>query len=100
MVEWRVRDTGPRITAKLLTGIEAVLIDRQRLMNRRPGLVKTDQLRNSSADVLNLCIGEASFAQSDSSGPETSQAERVVCAIPIGLVVARSWQSVSRRSTI
>jgi hypothetical protein len=86
--------------AKMLTGIEDVLIDRQRLVKRRPGVVATDEGRNSSADVLNLCIGEASFAQSDSSGPETSQAERVVCAIPIGLVVARSWQSVSRRSTI
>jgi hypothetical protein len=86
--------------AKMLTGIEDVLIDRQRLVKRRPGVVATDEGRNSSADVLNLCIGEASFAQSDSSGPKTFQAERVVCAIAIGLVVSRGWQSVRLTSTV
>jgi hypothetical protein len=66
---------GPR--NEMRTGRLCRIADhlRERLMKRGQELAKIDQCRNSSADVLSLGFGKASFAQSDGGSPETSQAE-------------------------
>jgi len=89
---------GNRITRNKALEAGGDCVNSARLNARR--MAEIDKCRNLSADVLTLGFGNVRFSQSDGGGPETSQAERVVCAIPIGSAVGRDWQRVNCRSTI